>query len=537
MTPPTTAPARPDTSTVRLAELVAALSLATDLGLGMPQEHVLRQTLIATRLADVAGLSADQQASVFYVSLLGWVGCVADSHELARWFDDDRALRAGAYSIDRVGLPMLGYLLRHVASDGPAGRRGAMLGRFLTGGVRDAMASFTTHCQATGEIADRLTLPAEVRTALAQVFERWDGRGVPDRRSGEQIAAAMRVCQIANDAEVYARTGGPGAALRMLRARSGTAFDPALVRLCHEHEDRIFGDLASVDAWGVVIAGCAALDRNLDDDELMGALGTFADFADLKSPWFLGHSRAVASLAALAARRAGWPEPAALLVVQAALVARLGGIGVSTSVWDKPGPLSAAERERVRTVPYLTERVLCRQPRLAAVAAVAAMCYERMDGSGYPRALSGSAISAPARLLAACEVYQALGEPRPYRDALPRAQRESLLLAQAGTGALDHASVQAVLEASGHQVRRRAHLVAGITSREAQVLELLVRGLSNKAIARELNITPRTAGSHVEHIYAKTGVSTRAAAALFALRHGLVSAEPVETPADPAKIG
>lgn len=526
-------------SPVRLAELVAALSLATDLGLGQPQEHVLRQTLIATRLAALAGLSPDQQAATFYVSLLGWVGCVADSHELARWFDDDRALRAGAYAVDRTGLPMMGYLLRHVAGDEGPMRRATTVGRFLTGGIRDAMASFTSHCQTTGEIADRLALPHDVRAALAQVFERWDGRGVPGGLRDEQIDAVMRVTQIANDAEVYARLSGIDAAVQMLRERSGTAFDPALVELCVQHAPSVFDRLDEVDAWSVVIAGCTALDRTLDEAELGVVLETFGDFSDLKSPWFLGHARALAARVAAAAARLEWPAAQAVLVEQAALVCRLGAIGVSSSIWDKPGPLSPAQAERVRTVPYLTERVLSHQPRLAAIGAIAGMCYERMDGSGYPRGLSGAAIPATARLLAAAEAYQALCEPRPHRDALPRAGRAAVLQAEVSSGRLDAVAAQAVLGAAGHQVRRRAILVAGLTSREAQVLELLVRGCSNRAIAERLSITPRTAGSHVEHIYAKTGVSTRASAALFALRHGLVSPEPTDPEEAPAaaKIG
>jgi DNA-binding CsgD family transcriptional regulator len=203
-------------------------------------------------------------------------------------------------------------------------------------------------------------------------------------------------------------------------------------------------------------------------------------------------------------------------------------IGVSTGIWDKPGPLSASEWERVRTVPYLTERVLCRHPQLAEIATVAAMNHERMDGCGYPRGLTGSAIPPAARLLAAAAVYQALGEARPYRGALPRAERKAVLLGEVAAGGLDAAAVTAVLGAAGHDIHRRPHLIAGLTGREAEVLALLVRGASNKQIAAALSITPRTAGSHVEHIYTKIGVSTRGAAAMYAMRHGLIPATPDE---------
>jgi DNA-binding CsgD family transcriptional regulator len=162
------------------------------------------------------------------------------------------------------------------------------------------------------------------------------------------------------------------------------------------------------------------------------------------------------------------------------------------------------------------------------------MCHERMDGSGYPRGLAGAAIPVSARLLAAADVYQALGEARPYRDAMPPDRRAAHLHAEVAAGRLDADAVRDVLAAAGHQVGRRPHLVAGLTAREAEVLELLVRGCSYKQIAARLSVTPRTVGSHVEHIYAKIGVSTRGAASMFAMRHGLVDAS---TPAPPAVDG
>ncbi|MEV6768157.1 HD domain-containing phosphohydrolase [Nocardia sp. NPDC051030] len=512
-------------SEFRLAELIASLSLATDLGLGQPEEHVLRQTVIATRLAAAAGLSREEQAAAFYVSLLAWVGCVADSHEMAQWFGDDRQLRADSYFIDKAGLPMMRFLLGRLGPGQPPLHRLTMAGRFLAGGFRDAMNTFVTHCQTTADIAERLQLHADVRGALPQAFERWDGKGLPDGLRGAQISAVMRVVQIADDAEMYCRVGGSRAAVDMLRARGGTEFDPDLVDLCDRYRAEILDDIDTVDAWSVVIDGCAALDRPLPEADLTAVLEIFADYADLKAPCFLGHSRATAALAGEAAHRTGLSADDAELVTQAALVCRLGTIGVSTGIWNKPGPLSRSEWERVRMVPYLTERVLARSPRLARVGAIASLCHERLDGSGYPHGLSGNAIPFPARLLAAAEMYQALGEDRPHRPAVPPAERTTVLLAEVTAGRLDAEAVRGVLAAAGHHVPRRPHQIAGLTARELEILELLVRGRTNKEIARQLSITPRTAGSHIEHIYTKIGVTTRGAAAMYAMRHGLITAD------------
>jgi HD-GYP domain-containing protein (c-di-GMP phosphodiesterase class II) len=523
-------------SGVRLAELVAALSLATDLGLGQPQEHILRQTVIATRLATLAELPDDERAATFYVSLLGWVGCVSDSHEMSHWFGDDTQIRAASYEVDRAGLPMMRFLLAHLEAGGSSLRRVSMVGRFVMGGYRDVMESLVAHCQTTADIADRLGLAAQVLRALPQVLERWDGKGGPAGLAGEEIERVMRVVHVANDTEVFCRVGGVPAAVDMLRERRGSEFDPALVDLCCAHADEVFEDLDAIDAWSVVIEGSSTLDRRMDESELRAALETFADYADVKSPWFLGHSRAVAALAAEAARRAGFSAAELELVEQAAFVCRLGAIGVSAGAWNKPGPLTRIEWERVRTVPYLTERVLDRQPRLAEIGAIAGMFHERIDGSGYPRGLAGGAIPPAARLLAAAEVYQALREARPHRAALTAERAQAVLLDEARAGRLDATAVNAVLAAAGHQPRRRPNMIAGLSGREVEVLALLVRGLPNKQIAAQLSVSPRTVGSHVEHIFTKIGVSTRGAAAMYAMRHGLVDATAPE-PELPAKIG
>ena len=369
---------------VRLAELVASLTLAIDLGRGQPQEHVLRQTVIASRLARVAGLPEDAQAATFYVSLMAWVGCVADSHEMAGWFGDDNQMRADIFPVNKVGLPLLRFLIDRIPDDVSPLQRISMTGQILAGGLKSAKEMYVMHCQVAGDIAERLGLHADVCRALPQAFARWDGRGVPPGLRASDIEPVMRVVHIAEDAEVFHRIGGTDAAIDLLQHRAGSEFDPDLVRLCCEHADEVFAGLDSIDAWSEVIDGCATLDRRLDDAELTGVLRIFADYADLKSPWFTGHSRAVGALAAAAATHAGLNAGEITLAERAGLVTRLGALGVSAGIWDKPGPLSMTEWERVRTVPYLTERVLSRPGAHLDVAG---------DGTsrptppqGYPRA-------------------------------------------------------------------------------------------------------------------------------------------------------
>jgi HD-GYP domain-containing protein (c-di-GMP phosphodiesterase class II) len=210
---------------------------------------------------------------------------------------------------------------------------------------------------------------------------------------------------------------------------------------------------------------------------------------------------------------------------RAGLVHDLGRLGVSNSIWDKPGPLGPGEWERVRIHPYLTERMLHQSEALVGLGAIAVQHRERLDGSGYPRGLTGSGISRPARILGAADAYQAMREPRPYRGARTADEAAAELRGDVRAGRLDAEVVEAVLGAAGHRVRRRREGPAGLTQREVEVLRLLARGLSNKAIAEQLVISPKTVANHIEHIYAKLGVSTRTRAGLFAMQHGLLPEE------------
>jgi HD-GYP domain-containing protein (c-di-GMP phosphodiesterase class II) len=306
------------------------------------------------------------------------------------------------------------------------------------------------------------------------------------------------------------------------RRRAGGQFDPSLAEHVCKNADVLLDGLDEAMGWDAAIAAEPALAQRMSGARLDSALEAIADFADLKSPFTTGHSRGVAERAAAAALRAGLGEPAAAELRRAGLVHDVGRLGVSNTVWDKQGALSESEMERVRMHPYLTQRTLSRSPRLAGLAELAAAHHERLDGSGYPRGLTGGGLSPEARILAAADAYQAMGEPRPHRPARSPEDAARQLREEVRRGRLDHDAVDAVLGASGHRVPRRREGPAGLTRREVEVLVLLARGLSNKAIAAQLVVSPKTVGHHIEHIYRKIGSSTRAAASLFAMQNGLL---------------
>ena len=507
----------------RRAEVLAALSLAIDLGLGQPMEHMLRSGIIAARLAERLGLDEQQRGTVFYANLVAWIGCHADSHELARWFGDDIAFRADTYEVDWRGLPFLRLLATHVGQGRGLVDRGKAAASFFVNARGRLAELIHSHCTSAACLADRLGLGEPVREALTSTFERWDGSGLPAGRRGDQIPIEMRVVHLAEVAEVHWRHGGADAAVAMAKQRSGTQFDPAVVAAFSETLVE-FDD----DVWSAAVRQAPDDDRVLREDELDDLLAAIGDFVDLKCPFTIGHSRGVASLAAQAARGRGLSESDTTLVRRAALVHDLGRMGVPNTLWEKPGPLSSAEWERVRLHPYLTGRILRRVPGLGPVATIAAAHHERLDGSGYPLGAAGPSLEPLSRLLAAADTYHALGETRPHRPAYDAARAAEVVRAQARDALLDAEAVDAVLQAAGHQVRRRTPYPAGLTGREVEVLRLVAGGRANREIARVLSISEKTVRNHVEHIYAKAGVTNRTGAGLFALEHGLTGVFPAE---------
>jgi HD-GYP domain-containing protein (c-di-GMP phosphodiesterase class II)/DNA-binding CsgD family transcriptional regulator len=515
--------ARPAETRVRLAELVAMISLGTDLGLGQPMEHAMRQALIALRLAERLGLDDATRAVVYYVGLISWVGCHVDAYEQAKWFGDDLALKADAREVDMTGVAARAFVLSHIGAGKGLGERARVGAEFVAAGRRAAGQMLENHWFATNELAARLGLGERVRESLNQTFERWDGKGVPGEAKGEEILMPARLVNLADVVEVFHRTRGVDAAIAVARERSGSQFDPALVDVLCADAPLLLRDIDALASWPAVIAAEPALEIELSEAELESALEAIADFADLKSPWTLGHSRGVAELAYAATKLYGLSEYDAELVRRAGLVHDLGRLGVSNAIWDKRGRLTAAELERVRMHPYLTDRMLASSEALAPVRANAVQHHERLDGSGYPRGLSGDALTPAGRILAAADAYHAMTEPRPHREAHPPEAAAAELRSGVRRALFDGDAVDAVLRAAGHPVTRRREWPGGLTNREVEVLRLLVRGLSNKEIAEQLVISRRTAGSHVEHIYTKLGVSNRAQASLFAVKHGLMS--------------
>ena len=521
----------PARSRPRLAELLAALSLGIDLGFGQPMEHVLRQCLIALRIAERLELDDEHRAAVYYTALLINVGCHTDAHEQAKWFGDDIAAKSTKYDHDMRSVASILANLRLLGSGNPPLHRLRVGFEFLAYGHKDVDGMVESHSLLARALARDLGLQQRVHEAVATAYERWDGRGWPGELAGEMVPLASRIAQLAEFVEVAYRTGGVEAALKLAKERAGGQFDPDLAATVITHGEEILAGLDSIESWEAVISAEPALWVTLTRDQAELALTGVADFIDLKSPYTLGHARAVADLVTAAGDRLDLTTDELALLRHAGLAHGFGRLGVSNAIWDKQGRLAAGEIERVRMHPYLTERMLGQSAWLAPFGAIAGQLRERLDGSGYPRGLKGGSISLAARVLAAADVYQAMIEPRPHRAARPPDDAATELRAEVAAHRLDGDAVEAVLAAAGHaRVRRREH-PAGLTSREVDVLRLLARGLSHRQIAERLVISPKTARNHIEHIYTKIGATSRVTASLYAVQHGLLP-EPSARSAD-----
>jgi HD-GYP domain-containing protein (c-di-GMP phosphodiesterase class II) len=497
-------------SEFRLAEPLAALSVATDLVRGQPPGQALYKTIIATKLAERLGLNQADRTIVYFATLLRAAGCTSTSHEFALYLGgNDVAVRFGGDAIDTDDLDQLSRLLSSLGKEGMDPDEAMQV--VAEGSKADR--------EVGGRLVSRLGLGESVADSVRHIFERWDGEGVPTGVAGEDIPLPTRIGHVASAAAMFSQSTGRPHALSVIASWSDRVLDPAVATTFLAHADELLSCLDAPDSWQVVLEAEPKPWRIVDGGSLDDICHVFADFVDLKTPYLLGHSARVARLAEGAARALRMDEDDCLTLRRAGLLHDLGRVGISAGIWEKPPPLGTVEMEQVRLHPYHTERILERSALFHPLSRVAGLHHERVDGSGYYRGLIGAMLDQPARVLAAADACAELLENRPGREALSPDEAAGELAKEA----LDPKVVGAVLQVAGARhadVGRRGQ--AGLTKREIDVLRLLARGHTLKQIADELVISASTAHTHAAHIYEKCAISTRAGAALFAMENGLL---------------
>lgn len=507
---------------IRAAEIVCSLCLATDLGMGFPFEHGLHATLMATRLADLLGVGQETKRHTYYLSLMVYVGCTTDAYEGTQIF-------AGAQTENFIPHLFGSDAERARAALGampPPDARGVVRLYEVAKRAPRAVAGYKHHqrslCEVAALMSDRLGLPTELTEMFHYFTDRWDGKGALRRATGEEIPMPLRIGMVARDVAYQRLIGGEKHALKTANSRAGRAFDPEVVAVFARNADEVFEAGEPDDsAWESVLAAEPQPHLLIEGDQVDQALNAIADFTDLLTPSLAGHSSGVAELAVRAARIAGFGDDDVATVRRAALIHDVGRVAVSAAVWEKPDKLTTNEIEQVRLHPYHTERVLARSPFLADLAEMGCCHHEHLDGSGYHRGMTAQTLNHRSRLIAASDTFHALTEPRAHREPVEPGEAAEIVVEQANTGLLDPVMVRAVVEASGEPAPE-VEYPAGLTEREIEVLGLLARGLQTKQIARYFEVSPKTIDTHIQAAYRKIGVSTRAAATLFAMEHGLI---------------
>lgn len=491
---------RATTSALRVptVEVLSCLSVAGGLSMGLPADHGARVAVLADRIAGAAGSAPADRGAAVVAALLRWTGCTANASEFAHLLGDDVRGRATLVSEGAEAFTLRQQTRLH----------------------QEAPLLATAHCEVAQRLADRLGATAPVIDALGAVFEQWDGDGFPDGLAGARLPAAQRLVMVAGDLEVMLRLAGPAATRRHLLRSAGRRHDPRIAELAVDLLPNLVTELDDVDVWDLLPGTAAA--HGFRQRHLLAsvALLALADFADLKLPWNAGMSRRAAQLAAAVAAEVGGDgavEPARAAV----LVHGIGRAAVSNALWELPRPLHRAEWEQIRLVPYHTERCLDRAGGLASLCRAATLAFERLDGSGYYRGLAGSRLDTVARTVQASVAYAAMTAGRPWRTALGPDRAAAELVADAGAGRLDPQVVRALGRIDGLVVGV-ADRGSELTAREEEVLRYLAAGHTNRMIAQRLFISPKTVSRHLEAVYRKLDVRSRAGATLAAMEHGLV---------------
>jgi HD-GYP domain-containing protein (c-di-GMP phosphodiesterase class II) len=515
------AEAEPPKERVRAAEVAAALCMATDVGMGFRLGHGLRTTLISMRLCDRLGVAAPVASDTYYATLLAHAGCTTDASVAAEIFG---APMTPALTPVMFGsrVEQLGGLLRALPPAGiPRTARALEAARRLPRAARQHRPHLEAVCEVAARLSVQLGLPASVCALFADLTERWDGRSVLGRAGHDAVPLAVRITHVAMDAELHRSLGGQQRARAVVSERAGHALDPA-VATCLVDEPGVLGPAPGASEWDDVLAAEPGPSVVLEDGAIDRALGAMAGFADLLAPCFAGHSVGVAELAAEAGARCGLDPAEVRNLRRAGLVHDLGRVAVAASVWNQRDPLDLDQREQIRLHPYHGERILSRSPALAHLGALAGTHHERLDRSGYHRGLHGVELTTAARVLAAADVLHASVERRPHRPPHSPQEAVRVLAAEVEAHHLDPDAAAAVIEAAGQRPPRLAR-PADLSEREAQVLRMVAAGMQTKQVARSLGISVKTADRHVQNVYGKIGVSTRPAATLFAMEHGLLA--------------
>lgn len=508
--------------TSRVAEVLGALASAGDLANGFVFGKVLRTSILASRLASLGGHGDEVAAESFFLSQLRYLGCTAFAHEEGHRYGagDDIALRHTMAMVD--GKDKVGALSAMWSGFAPgvgALSKAAGIARLVTGDTVDQHAN--AQCNGAMALSRIAGMDERLVSRLESILERWDGLGAPRRLEGEAIPIATRIHNFADVVEIAHHRGGLELARAVVVKRRGGQFDPVVSDTFLAHADELDRALSTTTLWEDFLAAEPGPRQTVDGLRLDGVTRALGYFADLKSPWLLGHSRRVSELAEKAGEALGCGEGSREILRWSGHLHDLGRVAVPTRIWDRQGPLGALEWAQVRLHTQHTEQILSLSGALAPLCSIACAAHEEPRGAGYHRRLREGQLDLLAQVLHAADAVAAMGEARPHRPALGRDAVVKAMRADIADGRFDRRSAEVVLEVAG-LVEAARRETGTLSEREREVLVWVARGKTNKEIGIILGISPKTVQHHVAHIYDKVGVSSRAGAAIYAMEQHLL---------------
>lgn len=440
-------------NSLRVAEVVSALSQALDLGSGSSAWHSVRSCIIGMRIAAELGLPEGIQSELYYALILKDAGCSSNASEMYRALHGDEiGAKRDVKKLDwtRTNWASIEYLLGHVAVGKPLMERLAAFIQVAVGQKKHARNVTMMRCERGATLARLIGLDEGTANGIAGLDEHWDGRGNPAGLARREIPLASRIMLLAQTLDVFFTDHGPAAAVEVAVQRSGRWFDPELVRAVRSLASREMLWVGLCQGWDREIAlGMEPSQKNMVDGHvtLDSICQAFAQIVDAKSPFTYNHSNGVANAAVAIAKQLGFGDDRAIFIRHAALLHDVGKMAVSNAVLEKPGKLDDNEWKSMRSHPEFTLSILRNIKGFEEMSEIAASHHEKLDGSGYFRGLTSDRLPLEARVLAVADIFDALAADRPYRKAMPR-EKIFEILRKDSPRALDSDCVEA-LERSG----------------------------------------------------------------------------------------
>lgn len=413
-----------DTETFKFSEVLAALSDALDMVEGQPEGHTVRSCYIGMSIARRLGLTEETRSALFYALLLKDAGCSSNASKMSALFDaDDFETKRKVKTVDWTSLPHAAlYAARAVSPNGSLWRRARRYASFAAKVQQTSRQLIRIRCERGAEITRLMGFPEETAGAIRSLDEHWDGGGHPDGLKGDEIPLLARICGLAQTVEVFYTAHGPTRAEEIARIRRRRWFDPDLVDvfLAEARTGRMWEDLGGdlTDA----ISRMEPEDRSLlaTPERLDLTALAFAQIIDAKSPFTFQHSEGVADVAVAISAHMGFGPEELRNQRRAGLLHDIGKLGISNSILDKDASLTTEEFAKIEAHPRLSYEILSHVPPFESIVERTANHHEKLDGSGYPRGLTGEDLDLPSRILIVADIYDALAQDRPYRKALPK---------------------------------------------------------------------------------------------------------------------